>query len=176
MAVMEGQERREAIIRILEQQDKPLSGSTLATKLQVSRQIIVQDMALLRAANVNIISTTRGYILFKQSEKVKRKFYVTHKEDEIEEELNIMVDAGGKVLDVMVTHPIYGEISVELVLHNRKEVKEFLKEISKQKSSPLMDISNGVHTHTVEADSIEILNEIEMELKSKGYLIEEENS
>lgn len=171
MAVRDGQERREALIRILEQKKEPVSGSSLAKELQVSRQIIVQDMALLRASNMNIIATTRGYLLYKQEKKLKQTFWVTHNHDQIQEELNIMVDAGGKVLDVIVNHPVYGDISVELVLQSRKEVRDFLSKIAKDEGAPLMNISNGIHGHTVEASNKKILDVIKLELESKGFLL-----
>lgn len=54
---MEGEKRREQLIALLKQADIPVSGTDLAKRLGVSRQVIVQDIALLRAVNKNILST-----------------------------------------------------------------------------------------------------------------------
>ena len=109
---MEGVERREKLIAILKnRKEEPISGTELAKQLGVSRQVIVQDIALLRAVNKNILSTTKGYLLYYQeARKVNRCFMVKHSTDQIEEELCIIVDHGGKVLDVIVMHDIYGEL------------------------------------------------------------------
>ena len=60
---MGGQERREQILKILKNRKEPVAGTELAKRLQVSRQIIVQDMALIRANGVDILSTNRGYMI-----------------------------------------------------------------------------------------------------------------
>ena len=82
-----------------------ISGTGLAEKLGVSRQIIVQDIALLRAVNKNILSTNKGYVLFQETEqknKIKRSFKIKHKEEDILEELYLVVDLGGRFVDVVV--------------------------------------------------------------------------
>ena len=48
---MEGDERRQFILKLLAGSESPLSGTEIAGKCGVSRQIIVQDIALLRATN-----------------------------------------------------------------------------------------------------------------------------
>ena len=62
--MIEGDIRREKIIEIMSNQKEPVSGSDLAKKFSVSRQVIVQDIALLRATNKNILSTNKGYFLY----------------------------------------------------------------------------------------------------------------
>lgn len=171
---MTGEERRKKILEILRKSREPMSGSELAAKLGVSRQVIVQDIALLRAINRNIISTTKGYVLYYQeNEKVNRCFMVKHTDEQIEDELCTIVDNGGKVLDVIVIHDIYGEISAGLILRNRRDVYDFVDKIKESKTVPLKGLTGGVHLHTVEADSEEILDEIEKKLREKNYLIEE---
>lgn len=171
---MTGEERRESIIEILNNEGKPMSGSALAKMLGVSRQIIVQDIALLRAKDIKIISTNNGYIVSeKNKENVQRVFRVCHNDEEMEDELNTIVDLGGKVLDVIVEHPIYKKIRVNLEISNRRMVKEFLNKMKNQSGVPLKDISDGTHMHTVEAESNDILDDIEEELKEKGYLVKE---
>lgn len=174
---MEGQERRERIIEILKAAKEPISGTELARKLGVSRQVIVQDIALLRAVNKNILSTTKGYMLYYQEkQKVNRCFLVKHTTEQIEEELCTIVDNGGKVLDVIVSHEIYGEISANLIIANRQDVYDFVERVKTKKSVPLKELTDGVHLHTIEADSEETLDKIERALKVKGYLLNERGS
>lgn len=169
---MEGKERRDQIIQILKSNKEPISGSEIAKRLGVSRQIIVQDIALLRAVNKNILSTTKGYILYYQDkEKVNRCFLVKHTTDEIEDELCTIVDFGGKVLDVIVSHEIYGQIATDLIIVTRQDVYEFVEKIKTKKTVPLKELADGVHFHTVEADSEEVLDRIEEALAKKNYLL-----
>lgn len=169
---MEGKGRREQIIQILKSNKEPISGSEIAKRLGVSRQIIVQDIALLRAVNKNILSTTKGYILYYQDkEKVNRCFLVKHTTEEIEDELCTIVDHGGKVLDVIVAHEIYGQIATDLIIVTRQDVYEFVEKIKTKKTVPLKELADGVHFHTVEADSEEVLDQIEEALTKKHYLI-----
>lgn len=169
---MEGKERRDKIIEILKLNKEPISGSEIAKQLGVSRQVIVQDIALLRAVNKNILSTTKGYILYYQEkEKVNRCFLVKHTTDEIEDELCTIVDFGGKILDVIVSHEIYGQITTDLIISTRQDVYEFVEKIKTKKTVPLKELADGVHLHTVEADSEEILDRIEQALAEKKYLL-----
>ena len=173
---LEGRERREQILQMLESTDTALSGTAIAKRLGVSRQIIVQDIALLRASNKDILSTPRGYQLFRQSRPgTSRRFRVFHTDQQMEPELNAMIDAGGRVLDVIVEHPIYGEICASLPLSSRKDIQDFLQKIRSQKGTPLMEIANGVHMHTVEADNRQILDEIEQTLRAAHILWEPKN-
>lgn len=171
---MTGEERRARIMEILEGSEEPVSGAELARRLSVSRQVIVQDIALLRAYNHGIISTTTGYLLYFQKEqKVNRCFMVKHSNDEIEDELCTIVDNGGKVLNVIVMHDIYGEISTSLVLKNRQEVYDFVEKLRNNRTTPLKELTGNVHFHTVEADSEAVLDLIEKKLREKKYLVEE---
>lgn len=170
---MEGGLRREKIIEILKKSTAPVSGSGLADKLNVSRQVIVQDIALLRATNKNILSTNKGYILYHDNmEKFTRTFHVCHGDNQIEDELNTIVDNSGRVLDVVVEHEIYGQITVDLIINSRRDVKDFIERLQKSSSAkPLKELTNGEHYHTVEADSEEDLDIVESELRKKKYLI-----
>jgi len=169
-----GEERRKKIIEMLQNSDEPVSGTELAKRLNVSRQVIVQDIALLRAVNRNIISTTKGYILYYQEiQKVNRCYLVRHTDEQIEDELCTIVDNGGKVLDVIVMHEIYGEISTGLIIKNRQDVYDFVEKLKAHRTIPLKDLTGGIHLHTVEADSEGILDSIEKKLREKGYLLED---
>ena len=168
---MEGKHRREKLIAVLQQADAPVSGTDLAKHLGVSRQVIVQDIALLRAVDKNILSTNKGYVLYvPENDRVKRSFAVSHTKEQIQDELYTIVDYGGKVLDVVVEHDIYGQIMVDLILCNRLDVDEFVERIKISKSRPLKVLTDGEHWHTVEADSEKVLDKIEEKLKEKGYL------
>jgi hypothetical protein len=169
---MEGQERRDELVKILENNNEPVSGTELAKRLGVSRQVIVQDIALLRAVNKDILSTTKGYIIYHREEQKKNRcFLVKHTTDEIEDELCTIVDNGGKVINVIVTHEIYGEIAADLIIKNRQDVYDFVQKVKEKKTVPLKELADGVHLHTVEADSEEILDRIENALHEKNYLL-----
>lgn len=169
---MEGSERRDQLISILQHQATPVSGTELARQLGVSRQVIVQDIALLRAVNKNILSTTKGYVLYYQEkQKVNRCFYVRHTTDEITDELLTIIDHGGKVLDVIVSHEIYGSIQADLIIATRQDVYDFVEKVRTKKTVPLKELTKGCHYHTVEADSEAILDQIEQALQAKHYLM-----
>lgn len=171
---MNGEERRKMIRDLLAKSSTPLSGGALSARLGVSRQVVVQDMALLRAEGCEIVSTNRGYIL-RANPGVERVFYVQHDNSRIVEELNLIVDNGGKVLDVFVRHEVYGELKADLGVDSRKKAAEFMKEIENGSSSPLNTITSGYHYHTVAAESTEILDAIEKELDIHGFLVKEDH-
>ena len=169
---MHGSERREQIIRQIQESKAPVSGTKLASLYSVSRQVIVQDIALIRAAGYEIISTNRGYIL-NQPKTVCRIFKVQHTDEQLEEELNTIVDLGGCVDNVMIYHRVYGKMEAELALSSRRKVGAFMEDIRSGKSSPLKNITSNYHYHKVSADSEETLDLIEQELREKGFLVEE---
>ena len=164
---MTGIERREQIIKQMQENVAPVSGQKLAGLLGVSRQVIVQDIALIRAAGHDIISTNRGYIL-STPKKVSRVYPVFHTDEMLETELCSIVDLGGCVENVMVEHEIYGHLEAELNLNSRRKVKEFVSEISSGKSSPLKRLTSDYHAHRISADSEATLDLIEQMLKNKG--------
>lgn len=166
---MNGQKRREEIVKILRNSAVPLSGTELARRLGVSRQVIVQDMALVRANGTEIISTNKGYII-QEMNGFNRVFKVIHSEEQVEEELNLYVDMGGKVEDVFVYHKIHGVIRVDLKIRSRADVKRYMQEISSGKSTQLMKLTSNYHYHTVTAENIETLDMIQSELEHRGFL------
>lgn len=169
---MEGQERRDKILELLTETKTPLSGSQIAKEVGVSRQVVVQDIAILRAKNKNILSTAKGYMLYyPENQKVNRCFSVIHTTDQIEDELCTIVDNGGKVLNVIVEHPIYGEIDADLIICNRNDVYDFVEKVKSKKTVPLKELTDGKHMHMVEADSELILDRIEAALDKKNYLL-----
>lgn len=170
-AAMTGAERRNRIIERIKDSSAPISGSALASEYDVSRQVIVQDIALIRAAGYDIISTNRGYIL-NVPHTVTRVFKVQHTDERMEEELCAIVDLGGCVKNVMVNHRVYGHMEAPLEITSRRKVMEFLEDIRLGKSSPLKNITSNYHYHLVEADCEETLNMIEDVLREKAFLVE----
>lgn len=166
---MNGEKRRAQIISILQNSGNPVPGTVLAKELNVSRQVIVQDIALIRANKVDIFSTNRGYII-SQRKECSRIFKVIHGDDEVETELLSIVDLGGRIKDVFVFHKVYGVIKASMDIRSRKDVKNYLNEIATGKSSLLKNVTSGYHYHTIIADDEETLDMIQEELKRLGFL------
>ena len=166
---MSGEERRGKIIQALKNSDKAVSATTLAKEFDVSRQVIVQDVALLRANGKNIFSTNRGYLI-QEDEETTRVFKVQHEDDEVEKELTTIVDLGGTVEDVFVYHKVYGVLRAEMNIKSRMDIRNYMEEIRSGKSSLLKNVTSGYHYHTVRAERVEILDMIQEELQKKGLL------
>lgn len=166
---MKGEERRKQLLNILSSSNNPVSGGTLAKELNVSRQIIVQDISLLRANGATIFSTNKGYLL-QEDRKYSRVFKVYHTDDQVEEELSTIVDAGGQIRDVFVYHKVYGVLKADMGIKSRRDIRAYMKEISTGKSSLLKNVTSGYHYHTIDAESEEILDAIQEELQQKGFL------
>lgn len=168
----DGTMRRKELMKMLQHETKPLSGTELAKHFGVSRQVIVQDIALLRATDRNILSTNKGYVLFhpeQEEERCRRILASNHGEERMQEELYLIVDNGGYVCNVVVEHEIYGQLSADLILKNRRDVNEFVKKMGEISDKPLNVLTGGIHFHTVEAESEEILDCIEEQLREQGF-------
>lgn len=170
---MEAEERRIEILNLLSSAEKPIKGMKLADKLDVSRQVIVQDIALLRASGMEIIATPQGYIMIKSNgNKLIKTIVCKHLGyDEIRDELNIIVDNGGKVIDVIVEHPLYGEIKSPLMINSRLDVEDFMNSLIKTKAEPLSSLTDGVHIHSIEVEDERAFEKIKSALNEKKYLI-----
>ena len=166
---LSGQERREQILKILKNSGQPVAGTDLARKLEVSRQIIVQDMALIRANGVDVISTHRGYVI-QESNQASRVFKVIHTDEQVEEELNLFVDLGAKVENVFVYHKVYGVIKADMNIKSRRDVRKYMEGITSGKSTNLMNLTSNYHYHTVVAEDEQTLDMIQEELQQKGFL------
>ncbi|WP_353097445.1 transcription repressor NadR [Tissierella praeacuta] len=174
---MNASERRQEILNFLSKSEEPVKGISLSEKLEVSRQVIVQDIAILRARGESILATPQGYLIPKIHEKRKliKTIACTHKDNrELEEELRIIVDLGGKIIDVIVEHPLYGEIKSQLQIDSRHDLKLFIDSLESTKAEPLSSLTEGVHLHTIEIDNEETLNRIKAALLQKKYLIKED--
>ena len=166
---MKGEERRTKLLDILSSSNSPVSGGALSKELDVSRQIIVQDISLLRANGATIFSTNKGYLL-QEEKKYSRVFKVYHSDDQVEEELSTIVDAGGQIRDVFVYHKVYGILKADMGIKSRRDIRSYMEEISSGKSSLLKNVTSGYHYHTIDAESEEILDAIQAELQQKGFL------
>lgn len=148
---MDAEKRRETIKAQLQQQEEPVSASRLAQRLGVSRQIIVGDIALLRAQGYDIVATARGYMRAKAavSGHYVAKIACQHSLADTGKELYTIVDLGGQVLDVVVEHYLYGEITGQLNLSGRSDVDTFLQKIANNEARLLSELTGGVHLHTI---------------------------
>lgn len=169
---MKADDRRKEIVNLLLSEAKPISGGELSGRFGVSRQIIVQDISVLKAAGYEILSTHNGYVI-SRTPLVQRVFKVCHTTEQTEDELNLIVDLGGTVVDVFVWHKVYGKISAGLNIFSRLHVEQFIEGVRSGKSSELMNVTGGYHYHTVRADSEEILDRIEAALKQGNYIVPE---
>ena len=166
---MRAEERRREIVARLMASKEAVSGGALSARLGVSRQIIVQDIAVLKAQGFEILSTHQGYVI-KTSPLVEREFKVRHTSAETRDELSRIVALGGTVVDVFVWHKVYGKIGATLNIFSNRDVDRFMEGIRNGQSTELMHITDGYHYHTVRAASEEALNAIEAMLQKKGYL------
>ena len=169
---MKGKERRKEIAALIMSEQEPLSGTVLSERLGVSRQIIVQDIAMLRAEGYDILSTHQGYVITK-GPFAERVFKLRHTSEQTEEELSCIVALGGTVVNVFVWHKVYGKIEAGMNLFSERGIAQFMDGIKSGKSKELMHITEGYHYHTVRADSEETLDAIEKALDAKGYIVPE---
>lgn len=170
---MDAKERRIKLLEKLSRADGPLTGTWLAQEFKVSRQVIVGDFAILRAGGTAIYATPQGYVLPMMEDKKNMRVTLAckHERENLEQELAIIIDNGGKVLDVIVEHPLYGELTANLMLASRRELTEFLRKITMSKAEQLASITGGVHLHTIEVADEDMLIRIQEELKVAGILM-----
>lgn len=166
--------RRNTLLRLLKESREPLTGSCLAQQFQVSRQVIVQDIAVLRASGYPIVAALNGYYLqVQEPSKLQKTFLSSHHGiDRMEEELQLVVDYGGRMISIAVSHPIYGDIVCPLKIQSREDIREFLEKLEVEKATPLSSLTEGIHFHTIEVDQEETFDKILKQLKIKGFIPE----
>ena len=169
---MEAQRRRERLAKRLEGADGPVSATALAKEFAVSRQVIVGDVALLRAAGLDIAATPRGYVLPAGVSGHTFTVATTHGPADMEGELNAIVDQGGTVLDVIVEHPIYGQITAPLRVSSRYEIGQFIDRCRQHSAAPLSLLTDGVHLHTVCCQDPACEARVKEKLRELGFLLE----
>lgn len=167
---MKGEERRAYVLNALDAEN-PVSAGALAEKCGVSRQVIVQDVALLREKGAAILSTPKGYLL-SAAAVCSREFKVKHEDERTREELELIVDKGGYVRNVYVHHRVYGKIEAPLNVGSRLQIEEYMRSITEGKSKLLKNVTSGYHYHTVTAPDEATLDEIESALRARGFLVE----
>ncbi|MGE6895084.1 transcription repressor NadR [Priestia flexa] len=172
-----GEERRELILQWLKDEQKPMTGSELSKRTKVSRQVIVQDISLLKARNEPILATSQGYIYMQspgQASSQQRIIACHHAPEDTEKELFLIVDHGVCVKDVIIEHPVYGELTASMMVQTRKDVEAFLHKINQTNATYLSQLTEGTHLHTLEADSVQKLDAACHALEQAGYLLKSE--
>ena len=171
MSMSAAQARRQAVAQALEEAVGPVSAAALAERFSVSRQIIVGDVALLRAGGTDILATPRGYLLGGRGGGVERTVACVHAPEEMERELNAIVDAGGEVVDVIVEHPVYGQLTGLLGVRSRYDVQEFLTRVEAHGARPLSDLTGGIHLHTIRCPDEKTFQRVERSLQNENILL-----
>lgn len=167
-------ERRANLLSLLKNAKEAVIGSDLAKKFDVSRQVIVQDIALLRAKGEKIIATSQGYFYENNLGMKTIKTSIACKHDDgkaLKDELLTIVNFGGRIIDVKVEHPIYGELRGNLMISNSEDVNNFIKNYRENDAALLSKLTDGVHLHTIETVNKQVLKKIINKLKAKNYLL-----
>lgn len=165
-------DRRREIKKLLLNSKEPVTGQELAGIYEVTRQVIVRDIAIMRAEGLDIISTPKGYMVIKDDKKnLRTVIAVNHSREDMEEELKIIVKYGAIVEDVIVEHPLYGEMRGMLMLKSMFDVENFYNRFKDYSVEPLSALTNGVHLHTIICESKAMINSITKELSEKGFLV-----
>lgn len=174
---MDAQTRRKAVLAAIRQSDQPLSAGKLAKRFHVSRQLIVGDVALLRAQGTEIIATPRGYVSERDTRPngIIRKIAVEHRPKDLETEIYTIVDLGGALIDVIIDHPLYGELCGALHIYSRYDADQFFQKVKEKHARPLSDLTDGVHLHTIAARDEESFARILVALR-ECHLLYEKNS
>lgn len=168
---MKADERRAEILSLIGNSENPVPANYLSDKFSVSRQVIVQDIAILRANGFGVISTNRGYVM-DGAAGVSRVFKCRHTLEELVKESEIIISRGGTVEDITVNHRVYGKISAKLGLSTLRHAEELYRSLASGASKPLMSVTDGYHYHNVSCETERQLDEIEEALRSAGFLIE----
>lgn len=167
-----GDDRRHHIVEWIRRQNRPVRGSELARHFHVSRQCVVQDMAILRAGGNEIVATPRGYRLPDAAPSPHCAVLACrHNVERTREELEILVDNGVRVLDVVVAHPLYGELRGSLMIESRADIDEFFRRLRSSRASLLLTLTGGVHLHTVQASRPQMIARARAQLREKGFLL-----
>ena len=169
---MRAEDRRQAIREVLQQSAQPVSATSLASRFSVSRQVIVGDIALLRASGSEISATPRGYVILSEDTGYIHRVACLHDGGGMEAELNAMVDHGCIVLDVIVEHPIYGQLTGPLQLSNRYDVQQFISRCTEAEARPLSLLTEGIHLHTLSCPSEAVFQRVQQALRELGVLLE----
>ncbi len=170
---MTGAKRRQHILEELNKATGPINATKLAEMNGVTRQIIVADIALLRAAGNNIRAEHKGYVLDKANDEMRKKIVCKHSKEGTLDEFYAIVDNGGKILDVQVEHSIYGVISADMSISSRYDADEFVREATQTGATQLADLTGGVHVHTISVKDEAAFQRICKKLTELGIIVED---
>jgi transcriptional regulator of NAD metabolism len=166
------EDRRSRLVELLRSSEAPITGSDLAAGLGVSRQVIVNDVAIVRASGVPILGSPRGYVLVEGADdRPIATISCRHDREGNRREFEILVDRGIEVVDVVVEHPVYGELTANLLVRTRSDVDGYIEAISNDGVQPLWALTDGVHVHHVRAPSDDALDAAKRELAEAGILL-----
>ena len=166
--------RRDTILEAINQSSAPVSASALAKRLNVSRQVIVGDIALLRAQGHEIIATARGYIIpeFRELNQYVGKIACYHSAKNTKDELYTIVDLGAAVVNVIVEHELYGEITGQLNIKSRDDVNIFIDRVKSSEIKLLSELKSGIHLHTIACRDIAHFEQVYHALDAAGFLFQ----
>ncbi|MEQ8154168.1 MAG: transcription repressor NadR [Clostridiaceae bacterium] len=170
---MDSRERRKKLENCIVNSCKPLKGSELANMFGVTRQVIVKDIAIIRAAGSNIIATPDGYVTNKENFRYKKVLALSHSRDEMVRELELVIKYGGIIEDVIIEHPIYGELKGNLMIRNLNDLNNFLDKYKQYNAKPLSTLTGGIHLHTISTEKKEDMEMIMKDLEEAGYLLKD---
>ena len=156
-----GAARREKIVTMLREGRRSITGSELAEQFGVSRQAIVNDMAIIRAGGADISGSPLGY-RWDGDAPPEGVFAV----------LACKHDREG-VLDVVVQHELYGEVRADLMIASHRDVQRYSEAVRRADAQPLSSLTGGVHLHHVRAPDAVALESARRDLALLGYLVED---
>jgi uncharacterized protein len=170
-----GAARRGKIVTMLREGRRSITGSELAEHFGVSRQAIVNDMAIIRAGGGEISGSPLGYRWDGDAppEGVFATLACKHDREGAQKELEMLVAHGCTVLDVVVDHELYGEIQVDLMIASHHDVERFFEAMARADAQPLSSLTEGVHLHHVRAPGSVALESARQDLALLGYLLED---
>lgn len=173
MSETNGSGRRERIVELLREAHRAITGSQLSVSLGVSRQAIVNDMAILRAAGEPIGGSPQGYHW--DGEPATGVFAVltcAHDREGSQKELETLVAHGITVHDVVIEHPLYGEVRADLMISSHRDVERYEEVLHTSDTQPLSSLTGGVHRHRVRAPDEVALASARGDLELLGFLHE----
>ena len=108
--------------------------------------------------------------------RAARKLYISQQSlsnhiSNMERELNAIVDAGGEVVDVIVEHPVYGQLTGLLGVRSRYDVAEFVRRVEEHGARPLSALTGGIHLHTVRCPDEKTFRRVRKSLEAENFLL-----
>jgi hypothetical protein len=173
MSAPSGSVRRERIVRLLREGRRSITGSELSSSLGVSRQAIVNDIAILRAAGEPIAGGPQGYRWRgEEPAAVLATIACRHDREGCQKELEVLVAHGVAVLDVVVDHELYGEVRGDMNVSTHRDVQRYMEVLNTSGVEPLSTLTGGVHAHHVRAPDEVALGSARSDLALLGILVE----